>query len=1770
MSTVKITDLNVIEKNPYIQNDVLKFKITLDNTVIGYKKSKPYLVFTLNNSIYKCALLITNSDQTNELEFGYTILQGDLDLLGIKLVSNSNGEIIYYGDPSSKITGTSGDPLDTKFSNTLPVIKIDTRGEPINYQTANYKIPIKINSNPLNINATNQTIDSYFSLAEASKPIEDAKVFAKKATIDKIEFSPDRKAGSITPGDTDYYKQGDTISGKIEFTSVWDGYPDAFANGILSTLSTTPKVKLVIQSRTSPIELNCSLSTDKNSLSFNYTVQNNDNDSDGITILTKKSANNDNELDIISSSNISDIYGNPVSFIVPNTIDLLNMPKYKIKTSITKIKVVDLSNTPDGILGQDASTLNALYKPHYYTINNKIIIDYYFDSNIYFKSPQTATDMILPIQQDNPLDEIKINNPIITRSPPESETWSWTYNSNTINLNTVGSKLRFEYIIGGNQQSLTKLGLSNLKDSVLIDEAGNYVNTQYLSTDALLAGKHNQFSYFNQTAHNSLLSMYRIDTIPISIEKINVSISNFVPGAEKQTETVFNKYTVGTSITFNLTFSREVYIKTVSDDEAKLRIKIGYETRSATIKGYENGNNKKILSFVYSIIQNDVGDNISVLIGNNNLTYLDGVQIGDDNVYTGGGITSVGSINVSKKTPNDINYIPYDNTKPQTEISQNHGIIPYKIDTLKPRIKSVTITNDSTTLKLMGINNIIYIRINFDFELPAKDEDPPNLLADKRIKILKNTEDPKLKLNLVHNQIHRYALFNKELSKPSDNFLIFSYTIQPGDDTDSFNYNSANAFERNPDNFIISDQVGNIQTDYELPPENGFNDIKSLGITINTSIPDKNLLDEALPALISGSVTLNLDFTKLDDAKKNLIVTDLAKELDGIDESLITNVTYERGSTVVNFKVNVAKLNPNKITAIKAVNLKNKTIAGSTVTSSSVSETDTVKPFTDINLAAVPNLQNYTYWIIPSDIAIVQNMQFQQKNNPETWTRSVQGTSIIKSPQRAGIYKLYIINQFGNISQSANTTITVLPPRNQNYVFNVDSIKRYLRFTELSILSSGDESNSIWLAQAGKTTSNQFTLPSINMSKAENGTSTKIKTPEEEGNYYLYIIDQYHNVSSPSSLYVIVDNTPPNQPIVSWPTQPMKNNIVYTKNTTFQITNSIQTHDIITKLQVKIGDQPSIPQDQINFFTITENKEYEIGDIKVFFLDEAGNESIPATNPQKIRIDTIPPPPLLIDTDETGTLNNDILTTDSTRLFFKNISLEDQNKLNYEGITSFEYSTDSGTSWTSNQLIVNGTNYIFLPHGRFVKEQVHIKLVDIVGHITVTKNSFIIINDIPKIISIAYSGGINKPPVQIVKDNLIFPMEINGTVTQDVNILFTTHYFKDKLVVAAAEVPDGGSISLTGIGNSYTKNVVDESGSINIPKGFINNIPLDNIHPLVVTGVNSSNIPAGGQKYRQSITIHITRKQQIGSDTIATGNIDNKVYQRFKNVVSIEVKNVILPLETLLFTPDTLSINTLSYPYILLHIREFNDINKSTDSHIDNAFCKLTLRDTGTDKINNNRIMCNFVPISKEKKIFSPKPLDSLSKMSIYFTTPQGNLLSNANDISNVIKISLSEDNKIINLSISNIDTITNNPQYFSNKLIKLGDLYFFKNIHIINLNISNDPILNNINNSFIQFLQREEGHRVHSMANPANVISEYNNTLSFENSLFSLFNSSNGTFTINNETYTTEKINEYHNYLSSCIVIGFIANASLQHNITLDITTKEYYMDYSKNKRII
>ena len=106
--------------------------------------------------------------------------------------------------------------------------------------------------------------------------------------------------------------------------------------------------------------------------------------------------------------------------------------------------------------------------------------------------------------------------------------------------------------------------------------------------------------------------------------------------------------------------------------------------------------------------------------------------------------------------------------------------------------------------------------------------------------------------------------------------------------------------------------------------------------------------------------------------------------------------------------------------------------------------------------------------------------------------------------------------------------------------------------------------------------------------------------------------------------------------------QPIKNNIVYTNQTKFDITNNNQAD--VYQLKLKIGN--NIKQEaQTNFFTITVNREYQIGEIEVFFVDEVGNESIYTTNLQKIKIDTVVPPTLLFDTDRSGNLNNNVLTT---------------------------------------------------------------------------------------------------------------------------------------------------------------------------------------------------------------------------------------------------------------------------------------------------------------------------------------------------------------------------------------------------------------------------------------------------------------------------------------------------------------------------------------------
>jgi len=110
------------------------------------------------------------------------------------------------------------------------------------------------------------------------------------------------------------------------------------------------------------------------------------------------------------------------------------------------------------------------------------------------------------------------------------------------------------------------------------------------------------------------------------------------------------------------------------------------------------------------------------------------------------------------------------------------------------------------------------------------------------------------------------------------------------------------------------------------------------------------------------------------------------------------------------------------------------------------------------------------------------------------------------------------------VSTQATRTVNVVDttaPNTQNNVLSANIVVK--AGISVTIGSSGDITNNVWLAPADTTT---FQTESY-IKKAINGEATSINAPNAEGTYYIYVIDQAGNVSQPSTNYVIVDNTAP-------------------------------------------------------------------------------------------------------------------------------------------------------------------------------------------------------------------------------------------------------------------------------------------------------------------------------------------------------------------------------------------------------------------------------------------------------------------------------------------------------------------------------------------------------------------------------------------------------------------------------------------------------------------
>lgn len=364
--------------------------------------------------------------------------------------------------------------------------------------------------------------------------------------------------------------------------------------------------------------------------------------------------------------------------------------------------------------------------------------------------------------------------------------------------------------------------------------------------------------------------------------------------------------------------------------------------------------------------------------------------------------------------------------------------------------------------------------------------------------------------------------------------------------------------------------------------------------------------------------------------------------------------------------------------------------------------------------------------------------------------------------------------------------------------------------------------------------------------------------------------------------------------------------------------------------------------------------------------------------------------------------------------------------------------------------------------------------------------------------------------------------------------------------------------------NSITGTIINNTGQINISKEILNKIPSGaNItFAVIAKNLYGDETPIFNFDFDKMKDVY----RNISTKFI--GNKDCRVYKIFRNIKSLQVLNAVLPIESLIFTNNTvLNINLLSLPYIILNISGINDINIGTNNIINKCFCKLVYKDN--KNINGiRRKICNFVPISNEIKYYLPRPLDNLSKMFIEFLTPQGQLISNQNDVFKPTQIKITDkdgrnsDNLFIQINFDN-------GEYINKNIIDITDIIIFKNITITQYNIDSDPVLESIKEQFIYYLHRESGHHIINRED-TNSLGNYNKSFIIQNNL--QFNKSNGTYANNNYGFTNNKLTDFFAQLSqsTTVITGYAINNSIQNSLTLNITTQEMYMDHNLNKRII
>ncbi len=295
----------------------------------------------------------------------------------------------------------------------------------------------------------------------------------------------------------------------------------------------------------------------------------------------------------------------------------------------------------------------------------------------------------------------------------------------------------------------------------------------------------------------------------------------------------------------------------------------------------------------------------------------------------------------------------------------------------------------------------------------------------------------------------------------------------------------------------IVDIVGNVST----------HSIASL--TVDNTPPVISLIGEATTTVYQNSNYVDAGATAIDDIDGDVSsdIVRSAKLPEGYINFVNTNNT---GTFYIVYQVcdtagNCADAN---LREINVINSPAPTDQNELFTVSSTVEWYSIIPLTTSTAS-----ENFI-WFAPYSVSYTTSSFAVSA----TMTMAVGTSTTIEAPDISGAYRLYVINNETGVSEPSDAILFVRP-YNQDTVFPLDTTSEKTGDTvQIVINPSGLPNSHIWFATSTELTSaDQFAKGDyMRVSDDEFGTSTLVDVPFGTGIYYLYLIDQYDNVSDPS------------------------------------------------------------------------------------------------------------------------------------------------------------------------------------------------------------------------------------------------------------------------------------------------------------------------------------------------------------------------------------------------------------------------------------------------------------------------------------------------------------------------------------------------------------------------------------------------------------------------------------------------------------------------------